>query len=290
MSFLANVWTDAAAQGDTIVFSYSTDDQNYTEMFIVSADYDDDSYQAYSLPDNFTGTVYIRAEDTVRTRGVYDRSTLYVDHLFIRINNEPGTLPASPTDLAADAVSYDSISLVWTDNADNELGFSIERSLDGSSGWEEVGTTNADTANYVDSGLTADTMYYYRILAFNGTGDSDNSNIASAKTLLFQGNAMHISSLTGSAAQKHSRWVAGVTVTVIDQNESPVKGATVQGSWDIGGSGSCVTDGSGACTVTMTRIRTSVSGATFTVNNVSLSGYIYDADSNVVDSVEVLSP
>ena len=69
VSFFANVWTDAAAQGDTLVFSYSTDDETYTDMFTVAAGYDDDSYQAYPLPGNFSGSVYIRVADVVRTPG-----------------------------------------------------------------------------------------------------------------------------------------------------------------------------------------------------------------------------
>ena len=87
MTFFANTWTDAAAQGDTIVFAYSTNDQVYTEMFTVNADSDGDTYQVYTLPASFSGSLYIRAEDTKQTLGDYDRSTLYVDHLFIRTDN-----------------------------------------------------------------------------------------------------------------------------------------------------------------------------------------------------------
>jgi hypothetical protein len=288
MSFFANTWTDAAAQGDTIVFSYSTDDQDYTEMFVVCADYDDDGYQVYTLPGSFTGSIYIRAEDTLRTPGAYDRSTLYVDHLFVRTNNEPGTLPANPTDLAAEAVSYDSISLVWNDNADNELGFSIERYLDPSSGWEEIGAVAADVTTFADTGLVSSTQYAYRVLSFNGAGNSDYSNVAYATTS--QADTMHIGSLEGFAALNRNRWDTDVSVTVVDQAGSPVTGATVEGSWDIGGSASCITDDAGICTVSKARIKTSITSATFTVNNISRSGCIYETDSNVADSVQVFSP
>ncbi|MBI5148970.1 hypothetical protein HZA33_04795, partial [Candidatus Pacearchaeota archaeon] len=41
------------------------------------------------------------------------------------------TTPAAPSNLAATATDYNKISLVWTDNSNNEDKFIIERSTDG---------------------------------------------------------------------------------------------------------------------------------------------------------------
>ncbi len=288
VSFFANAWTDAAAQGDTLLFSYSTDDETYTDMFTVTADFDNDSYQAYGLPSNFSGSVYIRVTDVVRTTGLYDKSTIYVDHLFIRIDNEPGTLPADPAGLVATAVSFDSIELNWLDNADNEMGFSIERSADGNGGWEQVSAVSPDATSFTDSGLNAATTYFYRVQAYNGSGPSRFSNTADAATL--QADAMHIESLDGYATVIRNKWDAFVTIAIHDASGNPVAGASVAGSWTTDGSSTAVTDADGLCTVSTTRIKTTVTSTTFTVTNVTLPGYIYDPGSNVAGSIEVFSP
>ena len=291
MIFFANTWSDAAAQGEALVFSWSRDDQTYNEMFAVVAESDDDSYQAYTLPDSLSGSVYIKVEDVLRTPGIYDRSTLSVDHLFIRTDNAPGTLPAAPSGLSAEALATDAISLTWIDNSDNELGFAVERSPDGSGEWVQAGTVGEDVNTYIDSGLSAYTLYNYRVLAFNGAGGSGYSDPASATTLPFQGDSMHIGSLTGTSAPNRSRWWdAEVTIAVVDQDDIPVTGATVEGAWDIGGADSCVTDNSGSCTLGKTRLKTSASSVTFTVLNTFMTGYSYDPGSNAADSIEIFSP
>ena len=61
----------------------------------------------------------------------------------------------------------------WTDNAWDETGYYIERSDDGVTGWVEVETTIANAQSYLDTGLTYNTTYYYRIRTFNGDGNSD---------------------------------------------------------------------------------------------------------------------
>ena len=290
VTFFANVWTDAAAQGDTLSFSYSTDDETYIPMFPVIADYDNDSYQAYALPGNFSGSVFIRVRDDVRTQGAYDKSAIYIDHLFIHIDNKPGTLPAGPDGLTATPVSSNAVELNWADNADNEWGFSVERSTDGNGGWQQVGTAGSNITTHRDNGLDAATEYFYRVQAFNGTGPSGYSNMASAATLHQTENTLHIGAQEGTSSVNRSRWDASVTITVVDQDGNPLAGATVEGSWNFGGSSTAVTDGNGQCTVSKTKIKTSVASATFTVTSVSRSGYTYDPDSNVAGSVDVSRP
>jgi alpha-tubulin suppressor-like RCC1 family protein len=91
-------------------------------------------------------------------------------------------LPNSPSGLIAASVSQTQISLSWADNANNELGYRIERRLVGGA-WTTVVDVAANWTGYVDSGLIAGTTYQYRILAFNGAGRSGYSNEASATTL-----------------------------------------------------------------------------------------------------------
>ena len=93
----------------------------------------------------------------------------------------PPSPPAAPSSLTAQAVSSSQIDLAWTDNADNELGFAIERSPDASA-WTQVDTVGADVTSYQDAGLEPSTTYYYRVYAYNAAGNSATSNVASATT------------------------------------------------------------------------------------------------------------
>ena len=89
----------------------------------------------------------------------------------------------APTALTATAVSSSKIDLTWQDNSHNETGFRIQRRLDGSSDWIEVGTTSANVTSFSHGGLETNTTYRYRVQAFNSTGASTFSNEAVAKTL-----------------------------------------------------------------------------------------------------------
>jgi hypothetical protein len=89
---------------------------------------------------------------------------------------------ASPTNLAAKAVSTSRIDLTWTDNATNETAYRVERSNDGSH-WATVATLAANSISYQNTGLAAGTKYYYRVRATNASGSSNYSTTAIATTL-----------------------------------------------------------------------------------------------------------
>ena len=113
-------------------------------------------------------------------------STLYQGGYFyftfdLIMNPQSSTPPAKPTNLSAYAPACDQIDLTWTDNSDNEDGFKIERSFDGSN-FSLLHTVGANANTYNDTGLAEETPYWYRVRAYNDTGDSDYSNIDSAKT------------------------------------------------------------------------------------------------------------
>ncbi len=93
-------------------------------------------------------------------------------------------VPAAPSSLTATAISRTQINLAWTDNANNETGFKIERcSGSNCTNFVQVATVGANVTSYSNTGLTRNTTYRYRVRATNGSGDSAYSNIASAKTL-----------------------------------------------------------------------------------------------------------
>jgi hypothetical protein len=77
------------------------------------------------------------------------------------------TTPAAPGNLSATAVDATSVNLVWTDNANNEVGFQIERASAAGGPWAVVGTVGVNATGYTDGGLASGTTYYYRVSAYN---------------------------------------------------------------------------------------------------------------------------
>jgi alpha-galactosidase len=91
-------------------------------------------------------------------------------------------VPAAPSNLSATAISKTRIDLSWTDNADNETGFKIERSRRVNTNFTQIDTVGQDVTSYSDTTVRKNTLYYYRVRATNEYGDSDYSNEASART------------------------------------------------------------------------------------------------------------
>lgn len=89
--------------------------------------------------------------------------------------------PIAPSDLTATAVSPTRIDLAWRDNSGDEQGFRIERSLDGFI-FGEIATAGSNVTTFSDTTVAPDTLYFYRLFAFNNFGNSEASNIAFART------------------------------------------------------------------------------------------------------------
>lgn len=93
-----------------------------------------------------------------------------------------GLPPAAPSGLTATAASSSAINLAWTDNANNETGFVLERAPTNAFASITTIPLGANVTGYADTGLAASTTYYYRIRSTNPQGDSANSNTASDTT------------------------------------------------------------------------------------------------------------
>lgn len=176
---MLQAWSGGSSD-DNFAFSWSTDNINYTGLFVVSST-DPSNTQSAVLPGGVNGTVYIRVEDTDRTPGNRSLDTVFVDHLYIRAASGAGDPPAAPSSLLATTAGSDQIDLQWTDNATDEAGFKVERSTDGIS-FGQVGSAAIDATGYSDSGLAGSTSYWYRVSAWNASGDSPYSNVDSATT------------------------------------------------------------------------------------------------------------
>ena len=91
------------------------------------------------------------------------------------------TPPNAPSSLIATALSSSSIELKWKDNSGNESGFQIYRKI-GSGSWSRIKTVGSNVTSFTNTGLSAATLYSYRVRAQNADGTSAYSNEVSAKT------------------------------------------------------------------------------------------------------------
>jgi FtsP/CotA-like multicopper oxidase with cupredoxin domain len=152
------------------------------------------------------------------------------EYYSISVSNDP---PADPSGLTATAVSSWSIDLAWSDNSNDEDGFDIERSLDGTN-FSFFDTVGAGVTSYTDTTAAPLTTYWYRVLAFNGAGSSGYSNVASDTTpdAPAQGTSVQPQSITVLTVSVGGGDKAGQAVIVVEDDlGNLVADAVVGGEW-----------------------------------------------------------
>jgi len=103
---------------------------------------------------------------------------------------------------------------------------------------------------------------------------------------------INLNGLSGSMTPgSRGRWNAFVEINVEDQDDSPIAGVTVDGNWSNGanGSGQCITNGAGLCSVAKSNLKKQVTSVTFTVTNLTKSGSAYSPADNIGADNKVVS-
>lgn len=83
--------------------------------------------------------------------------------------------PLAPSAFTATPVSGSEIDLTWTDNANNEASFTLQRAPDNNGvagSYATVATLAVNATSYNNTGLAANTKYWYRIRTNNSAGSS----------------------------------------------------------------------------------------------------------------------
>lgn len=185
VTFYLEAYHTANSENDNFIFTYSLDDSTYHDMLTVTNTSDNGKYQTFEMPKTTGGTVYIQVQDTNRTPGNTSKDTIYIDHMFIRCiyDTEP---PAVVTGVMVTQVSESKLNISWTANTEADLDhYNVYRCMNADftpDAGSLVASLTAD--HYPDTGLTADTTYYYRVTAVD-TSDNEGlpSEVASGTTL-----------------------------------------------------------------------------------------------------------
>jgi large repetitive protein len=86
----------------------------------------------------------------------------------------PNLFPQKPAYLTVSATAYNKVSLIWSDESNNETGFEISRSTSPTGTYINIGITPADATSFIDSvGLAPQTKYWYKIRSVNNYGTSE---------------------------------------------------------------------------------------------------------------------
>ena len=86
--------------------------------------------------------------------------------------------PPAPSGTNATPGGSNWVSITWVDNATNETGFRIQRSLDLGANWATALTIYGQNVTATsDGGRASDVTVCYRVIAFNAQSDSPPSNV-----------------------------------------------------------------------------------------------------------------
>ncbi len=136
---------------------------------------------------------------------------------FTILKNAPTALPpAAPDGLAAQTVSGSQINLSWTDNANDETSFRVERCAGaGCADFAPAGLVISNLlpapVTFQDSGLIANTAYTYRVRAVNAAGASEPSNPATATTLVLPSAPANLTATPFARRQINLAWTNEAT-------------------------------------------------------------------------------
>jgi hypothetical protein len=113
----------------------------------------------------------------------------------------PDGPPSAPANLQLSNLGSDRVQLTWTDTANNEMRFILERSANGGE-FIPVAVIGANLTTFTDPGPPLGVPVAYRLRAWNTAGESPPSNLA--ETVLVQ--PLRILSLRRSAGTVALTW------------------------------------------------------------------------------------
>ncbi len=166
---------------------------------------------------------------------------------------------------------------------------------------ETVTVNGASGQSYTSAARTPTTAGTYSWLAsYSGDANNDQASSCTVITVAAITPQLHVSQISGSSANAGAsgNWNATVTVTVRNSDGDPVGSVVVTGAWSptaLGSGNGCTTAASGSCSFTTPGGLPGFSNGesttqTWTVSNLSRSGFTYNSSANAVSSITLSKP
>ena len=241
----ANAWSNAAESSEGFEFSYSLNGSSYVSMFTLAGG-NENSASTYLLPPGAAGTLTIRVTDTDQTRGASVLDTVYIDHLYVEAAFEQVDPPVAPGTPVVLSSVPGAIQIGWADNATDESGYEVERA-DAGGQFAVIANLGADSTEFLDDTVASATAYRYRVRAVNVGGYSDYSGelAVTSETIVMPDIVLQAS---------------GYKIKSFQNVDLSWSGAT--GNVNVTRNGQTIASG--------------VSGGSYSDNNISKGGAVYD--------------
>ena len=270
VTFYLEAYRPTNSDGDNFVFEYSTDGATYLSLATVAST--TEQVYSVSLPASTSGTIYVRVKDTNRVWDALSLDTVYVDEMYFLSDAQPqppvANFVGTPTSGTAP------LDVQFTD---------ASTGVPTSWSWDFGDGTGTSTQQHPSYTYTAIGTYTVMLIAANAQG-SDTETKIDYITVQEPGNAVHVSDIAVG------RKVAGPNnnglawVTIVDQSGTPMANATVSGYFNAPSAAikTDLTSADGVASLSGDKTKSPPADFCFTVTDVSLSGYTYDAGANVV--------
>ena len=208
------IWKDNSNNETGFDIERSGDGTTFSALASVDANIT--TYQSTGLVSNTKYYYRVRSKNSASSSG-WSNVTDAITQL------PPVTTPSAPASLSASSGSSSQINLSWSDNSNNETGFDIERSGDGSN-FSALASVDANITTYQNTGLVSNTKYYYRVRAKNSAGNSGWSNTADATTqqppVTVPSTPTNLSASAASSSQINLTWGDVINETGYDIERS----------------------------------------------------------------------
>jgi hypothetical protein len=260
-------------EGDDFTFTFSVNGGDWEPLGTLLAGTGTATMTA-ALPASTSGSVAVRVEDTDRTTGAKNTDTVTVSLIKVTSAGDPAEQPptVSITEPADGTTVTGGTALVFTGVADDYEDGDLSGSISWSSDQDGSLGSGASAAVTLSGGNPAKTHVI--------TAEVTDSALQTATATITvtvddapSAQSMSVADLDGASSPsgKGRKWSATVTVLVEDDLGAAVPGATVSGSWSGGasGTGSCLTDGDGLCTINKGGLKNNASAVTFGVTGVA---------------------
>lgn len=283
----------------TVVITAPTDGSTQTGPVTITADATDDSEVAQveffvdgisvgvdtDGTNGWTATWDTEADDdgayTITATATDDASQTASDTVTVTVDNV-NDLPTVTITTPTDGSTQTGLVAITADATDDGGVTQVEFFVDGNSvGIDTVGT-DGWTASW-DTSASAEGLHTITATATDDTSQTASDTVT-VTVVAVQETTLHVADLDGTVKTigKSGKWQASVSVLVLDQDNEPVSGALVSGTWEGAWSdaASVLTDGNGLAAFS-TELMLSGSSVTFTVADVVYGTYTYDPAANV---------